>query len=357
MNADLPYIKLNVPINNLGSGQSVKVNLPDGLPIQEMILISNEQVGNNEVEIEVTTPQLLRGPAPRHLISNDLPPVPGKDNAIYYLTINQIIDIQHSIFEEALFKWVVPAKVQPIPKNVNYDTTLAMSGEFYPLNVKYKMLHFDGQKWNELPTLLDWCDKNGYCHYITDPSVGGYYAIVEEKVPTNSFTAVYVVIAVLFISLFVFYYITKKFKIKSKWKYIYYVAVILLIIIMASGLLVYNQTPSSVINSESNNVTSQTASPSTLGPYDNFAKCIKNSGAKLYSAFWCEFCAKQKELFGSSAQYLPYIECSNSDKTPNDFCLAQKVYGYPIWDFADGTRATGLQTLDQLSAKTGCKIN
>jgi hypothetical protein len=42
-------------------------------------------------------------------------------------------------------------------------------------------------QWQTLPTVLDWCDKNGYCNYITDPSVGGYYAIVEEKISSSKY--------------------------------------------------------------------------------------------------------------------------------------------------------------------------
>src|SRR5579885_3423480 len=43
--------------------------------------------------------------------------------------------------------------------------------------------------------------------------------------------------------------------------------------------------------------------------YDAFAKCLTTKQAKMYGAFWCPHCAEQKEMFGSSFKYAPYIEC------------------------------------------------
>jgi hypothetical protein len=92
------------------------------------------------------------------------------------------------------------------------------------------------------------------------------------------------------------------------------------------------------------------------GKYDGFAKCISDSGAKFYGAFWCSHCAEQKALFGSSAKYLPYIECSTPDKNGEfDVCKNAGINGYPTWIFADGSRTNQL-TLQELSQKTGCAL-
>jgi len=37
-------------------------------------------------------------------------------------------------------------------------------------------------------------------------------------------------------------------------------------------------------------------------------------------------------------------------------CLEKKVDGYPTWDFADGSRVTGEQSLRVLAEKTGCQL-
>ncbi|MFA6268328.1 MAG: hypothetical protein WCW13_04445 [archaeon] len=89
-----------------------------------------------------------------------------------------------------------------------------------------------------------------------------------------------------------------------------------------------------------------------------FAKCIKDSGAKFYGTFWCPHCIEQKKLFGSSVEYLPYVECSTPDgKSELQVCIDAGIESYPTWVFADGSTAVGLQTFAQLSTKTGCKLS
>ncbi len=43
--------------------------------------------------------------------------------------------------------------------------------------------------------------------------------------------------------------------------------------------------------------------------FDTFAKCLAAKQAKMYGAYWCPHCAEQKEMFESSFQYVPYVEC------------------------------------------------
>ena len=94
----------------------------------------------------------------------------------------------------------------------------------------------------------------------------------------------------------------------------------------------------------------------TSTKYDSFAQCIKDKGAKFYGAFWCPHCQAQKAAFGGSVKYLPYIECSNADKTQNATCNAAGIQSYPTWEFTDGTRVTGEQSMQVLSDKTGCAL-
>jgi thiol-disulfide isomerase/thioredoxin len=86
-----------------------------------------------------------------------------------------------------------------------------------------------------------------------------------------------------------------------------------------------------------------------------FASCVKEKGAVFYGAFWCPHCQAQKKLFGASEKNLPYVECSTPDgKGQLPLCKEQNITSYPTWIFADGTTATGEQTLEQLAQKTGC---
>lgn len=90
--------------------------------------------------------------------------------------------------------------------------------------------------------------------------------------------------------------------------------------------------------------------------YDTLAKCIAQSGATFYGAFWCPDCAAQKTKFGTGAQYLPYHECADPDKSENRSCTDLGVAHYPTWVFADGSRLVGVQSPSTLARKTGCSM-
>ena len=92
------------------------------------------------------------------------------------------------------------------------------------------------------------------------------------------------------------------------------------------------------------------------GPHDAFAQCIADSNATFYGAYWCSACNQQKVLFGKSSEYLPYFECSNSDRSQNEACQTANITAYPTWEFADGERLQGAIPLETLAAKTGCEL-
>jgi thiol-disulfide isomerase/thioredoxin len=93
------------------------------------------------------------------------------------------------------------------------------------------------------------------------------------------------------------------------------------------------------------------------GKNDTLAQCISDSGAKFYGAFWCPHCQAQKKLFEKSAKLLPYVECSlPNGKGQTQVCIDKQVTSYPTWEFADGTRLPGEQTLAALSEKTSCPL-
>jgi hypothetical protein len=73
---------------------------------------------------------------------------------------------------------------------------------------------------------------------------------------------------------------------------------------------------------------------------DAFARCLTAKQAKMYGAFWCPHCEEQKEKFGSSFQYAPYVECG--------------IKGSQA--FADGTRVEGEHDLQFLADQTGCGL-
>lgn len=93
------------------------------------------------------------------------------------------------------------------------------------------------------------------------------------------------------------------------------------------------------------------------GRYDQFAKCLKEKGAIFYGAFWCPHCQRQKSMFGSSEQYLSYVECSTQDgKEQTKECQDKKIESYPTWEFKDGQRKSGEVSLEDLAQKTSCPL-
>ena len=64
--------------------------------------------------------------------------------------------------------------------------------------------------------------------------------------------------------------------------------------------------------------------------YDNFAKCLAQKGIIMAGTDWCHFCKQQKEMFGTSFQYINYKNCD-------------KKYA-------------GVQTLENLAKLSGCSL-
>ena len=93
------------------------------------------------------------------------------------------------------------------------------------------------------------------------------------------------------------------------------------------------------------------------GKYDAFAKCLGEKNAVFYGAFWCSHCQNQKNEFGKSKKYLPYVECSTPDgKGQVEACTQKQITGYPTWEFADGSRMSGEVSMQTLAEKSGCVL-
>jgi len=79
----------------------------------------------------------------------------------------------------------------------------------------------------------------------------------------------------------------------------------------------------------------------------------------MYGAFWCPHCQEQKEKFGEAFKYVPYVECAvlgQPRTVQSQACSEMQIHRYPTWIFPDGDRVEAIQTLEQLSQRTGCKL-
>ena len=117
------------------------------------------------------------------------------------------------------------------------------------------------------------------------------------------------------------------------------IGVVVLVILVAIGLYLMNP-PSSKIAS---------------GNYDDFAKCLTQNKAKMYGASWCPHCQAQKKMFGSSFQYVDYVECAEGNGQAKA-CSDAGITGYPTWDF-NGKRKSGELTVADLSDNSGCSLD
>ena len=139
--------------------------------------------------------------------------------------------------------------------------------------------------------------------------------------------------------------------------------IITLMVTLITTLLIYANLPSTAQPSASGGNTGpaivNTSSPAEV----ELAKHLKQTGAKMYGAYWCPHCHDQKELFGKEAAAIyPYVECAPDGVNPKTaVCqeIAPKIekqtgrsFGFPTWE-VNGQYLTGTQQLTDLATKSG----
>lgn len=83
-----------------------------------------------------------------------------------------------------------------------------------------------------------------------------------------------------------------------------------------------------------------------------FCQALTDSGTRFFGAAWCPHCTDQRQLlFQDGGKFLPFVEVTNPDRTPNQVAIDEGVTEYPTWEFPDGTRLTGVQSLQTLSQR------
>jgi hypothetical protein len=90
------------------------------------------------------------------------------------------------------------------------------------------------------------------------------------------------------------------------------------------------------------------------GKNDALAEHLTQEGVLMYGAFWCSACNQQKAILGKSFKKINYVECSTPEgKAQTPICIQEGISSYPTWQFADGTKVTGVFTIQQLKEKSG----
>ena len=86
-----------------------------------------------------------------------------------------------------------------------------------------------------------------------------------------------------------------------------------------------------------------------------FAQELDNAGVVLYGWSESPFVAEQLALFEDGANDLNYVEAYHPLGVPNDEGLENEIDVVPTWTMPDGTRLTGLQSLEAIA--TAAQIN
>jgi len=86
------------------------------------------------------------------------------------------------------------------------------------------------------------------------------------------------------------------------------------------------------------------------------AQCLASKKVTMYGAYWCSHCQNQKALFGDAFKYVPYVECTENEKS----CTSKGVQGFPTWLVPDAsgveTKLEGEQSFEALSKASECPL-
>lgn len=92
-----------------------------------------------------------------------------------------------------------------------------------------------------------------------------------------------------------------------------------------------------------------------------FVSCLASRGTKMYGTFWCPHCEAEIEKLKLAREELVkmemYVECSTPDgRGQTKICKEKGITGYPTWEFADGSRLQGGQSLETIAGRSGCTL-
>lgn len=75
--------------------------------------------------------------------------------------------------------------------------------------------------------------------------------------------------------------------------------------------------------------------------------------AKMFGAYWCPYCQKQKEMFGAAVSQIDYVECDpEGENSRTQLCRDADIQGFPAWEI-NGQLYTGLRSLNELADLSG----
>lgn len=131
-----------------------------------------------------------------------------------------------------------------------------------------------------------------------------------------------------------------------------FMGVIVAVVVLTSTLGVYanvGETPGGTTTASSQGELPVTT---TSGAAEiALARHLRETGAKMYGAWWCPHCHDQKQFFGkAAAQELNYVECAvpGDPRQQVQVCQTAGVNSYPTWE-VNGQLYPGVKSLEELA--------
>lgn len=97
--------------------------------------------------------------------------------------------------------------------------------------------------------------------------------------------------------------------------------------------------------------------------HNEFAQCIVDKGFKMYGSVTCQFCAKQRGMFGDAFEFIDEIECDpRNPYNVAELCIEKNIEHTPTWiqEDQDGNELfrfdPGVIKLEKLSEVSGCPL-
>lgn len=99
------------------------------------------------------------------------------------------------------------------------------------------------------------------------------------------------------------------------------------------------------------------------GRYDTFVQCMYENGVRMYGSAGCAHCAKQRQLIGTSIEFIHEIECDpRHEGAQVELCIAKNIEGTPTFIIEDEEGndikrlPPGEKTLEELAVFSDCEL-
>lgn len=125
-------------------------------------------------------------------------------------------------------------------------------------------------------------------------------------------------------------------------------------LVSATYSMVHGDVPSQ--SSQSPGVGSLVAEGEPADDLVGFAKALAATTTVLYGADWHTGTADQRRLFQDGGKYLPFVNVTKPDRSPNQIATQNGITVYPTWIFPDGSRLEGFQSLATISLRSGVSV-